>query len=211
MKNRFLLLFVLSGIVQAQAAPELPSAPVSNVPASGPPIVAPPLAPTLKLVPPAQLPLAETFKIKLVKDNPNPRSPELFHLTAVKAAPEQVLVTLVTMAGGKATFNHRVAKSSNEKNRSVMLVPLPRSLTISAESTVPDLVSLCAAISGLKVRVTGDEWEFTPQPQLIAANTSKPQRPDSEMNINRNPGKNLPKGARPFEFNGNRLYHVPIR
>ena len=42
----------------------------------------------------------------------------------------------------------------------------------------------------------------TPTPPSVA--------PGYKFNLNPAPGKNLPDNAKPFEFNGNRLYHVPL-
>ncbi|HEX8464922.1 MAG TPA: hypothetical protein VF627_09930 [Abditibacterium sp.] len=129
---------------------------------------------------------------------------------------KDLMETLALKTGGKAIF-----VDSFQATPINIIVPL--------RGTAPELIKRMADF-GVAAGQIGADWVFLPVqsrfPQGVQLFRSAPTRylrilPESRpsatkptpfiFNLNPKPGQNLPPDAKPFDFNGERLYHVPIR
>lgn len=138
-----------------------------------------------------------------------------YRLKATRADAREVFQALAEKAGGKALFDNRLA------NRKFFISTRAFSFSTFQLGTPEKIIESWAKSLSLSVGRVGKDWVFLPREtvptQLLIQPRQTPKNRGLDPDFNANPffepidPKKLPPDAIPFEFNGRRVYRVPIR
>ncbi|RYG59559.1 hypothetical protein EON80_25600 [bacterium] len=131
--------------------------------------------------------------------------PGIFVLPPGSYDVRELLTKLAAKTGGKAIFDNKFRMTNL-----YLYQPF--------QGTVPEIIERLGVFS-FTVGQVGTDWVFVQKevkPFALKGTPSSVLSPTEKVepfnfNLNPTPGRNLPPSATPFEFNGNGVYHVPVR